>query len=73
MSQKIAFYCADKYEFQYADLASSRQNSLWPRDISYISESDEFVKKNSDSDDSEPSNTNESSDTDTYMLYLRDV
>jgi len=73
MSQKIAFYCADKYEFQYADLASSRQNSLWASDISYILESDEFVEKISDSDDSELSNTDESSDTDTYMLHLRDV
>jgi hypothetical protein len=73
MSQKTAFYCADKYEFQYADLASSSKNSLWPSDISYISESDEFVEKNSDSDDSELSNTDESSDTDTHMLHLRDV
>lgn len=36
-------------------------------------ESDEFVEKISDSDDSELSNTDESSDTDTYMLHLRAV
>jgi hypothetical protein len=48
MSQKIAFYCANKYEFQYANLASSSKNRLRPSDISYISESDEFVEKTSD-------------------------
>jgi len=53
MSQKIAFYYADKYEFQYADLAASSKNSLRPSEISYILESDEFVKKNWDSDGSE--------------------
>jgi hypothetical protein len=73
MSQKIAFYCADKYEFQYANLASSSKNRLRPSDISYISESDEFVEKFSDCDKSELSNTDESSDTDTHMLHLRDV
>jgi len=36
-------------------------------------ESDEFVEKISDSDDSELSNTDESSDTDIHMLHLRDV
>jgi hypothetical protein len=73
MSQKISFYCAHKYEFQYANLASSSKNKLRPSDISYISERDEFVEKISDCDKSELSNTDESTDTDTHMLHLRDV
>jgi hypothetical protein len=68
MSQKIAFYCADKYEFQYANFASSSKNILQPSDISYTLESDQFVEKISDSDDSELSNTDESRDTDTHVL-----
>jgi hypothetical protein len=62
-----------RHEFQYAALNSSSKNSLWPSDISYILESDEFVEKISDSDDSELSNTDKSSDTDTHTLHLRDV
>jgi len=54
-------------------LASSSKNSLRPSDISYILESDEFVEKISDSDNSELSNSDESSNTETHMLHLRDV
>jgi hypothetical protein len=63
MSGKIAFYCADKYEFQYANMVSSSKNSVRSSDISYMLESEEFAEKISDSDDSELSDTDDSSDT----------